>query len=278
MAFPYGSSMTNVELAIKFGWPSMIISIILIPITFLWSKLVAFPVWLNYDYKSKPKCMVYNTFRYSDPGDEDLFRKEFYFSETNLARSPSGWNCHVDKEGGFFFESFFGLINCLDIKFEREDYWVITPNFWSWLILSEVQILFHPDRKGHTVLFFFPLNGLNKYNPFTWATIIYITMAITLWGKWSFRPFMEGPEKRAGRTEKDRIEFRKFQGKVDLDGFDMENDEQNLQWMVANGIANESTRLVALNHAYLKGTLSEQREPRKPERPSGLANRAVTIS
>jgi len=200
MAFPYGSSMSNAELAKKFGWPSMIISILLLPITFLWSKLLAFPVWLNYEHATKPKCMVYNTFRYDNPSyadtNQNLFKNEFYFSPKTVGRWPGGWNCHVDRVGGKFFESFFGLINCLDIDFQSDDYWVIKPNFWSWLIVSEVQIFFHPDGKGHSILFYFPLDGPNKYNPFFWATMTYIVMGIKLWSGYSFKPFMEGPLKK----------------------------------------------------------------------------------
>ena len=251
MAFPYGSSMTNTELATKFGWPSMILSILLLPITFVWSKLLAFPVWLDYKYETKPKCMVYNTFRYED--HENLFKNEFYFSKTNVARCPSGWNCHVDKEGGIFFESFFGIINCLDIKFESDNVWVITPNFWSWLILSEVQIYFHPDNKGHSILFYFPLDGLNKYNPFFWATMTYIVMGIKLWSKWSFKPFMEDHG----------VVFKPLSDKIDLGQFEIDDDMENLLVMQTN----ESTRLISANHALLRQYVTPDLE--KQQRPLG---------
>lgn len=287
--------MSNVELARKFGWPSMIISILLLPITFIWSKLLAFPVWLNYEFTTEPKCMVYNTFRYDNPSysdtNKDLFKNEFYFAPKSVGRWPGGWNCHVDREGGKFFESFFGLINCLDIDFQSENYWVIKPNFWSWLIVSEVQIFFHPDGKGHSILFYFPLDGPNKYNPFFWATMTYIVMGIKLWSGYSFKPFMEGPlkeeimkkdflnmrhsmdledlmegdeesslmEEEAMETKEkkddqkyNRVVFKQMSGRVDMGQFNIDNDKANLDLMISSGTANESTRLINYNHAILK--------------------------
>lgn len=40
---------------------------------------------------------------------------------------------------------------------------------------------------GHRIRFFFPLDGINKYNPFTWLTIGNTVMALTWFSKVSFR-------------------------------------------------------------------------------------------
>jgi len=180
--------MTHAELAKKFGWPSVIISILLLPFCLLWSRLLAFPVWL----KSEPKYTVENIILY--PNDEDLFRKDFYYSETSVTTFISGWNCHIDaKEGGKgkFFESFWGIINCLDID-DKGDTMIITRNSMSWLSLNEVFVEFAKTKvscHGHRVRFFFPLDGPNMYNPFTWATMAFIMSGMTWFSKVSFKDF-----------------------------------------------------------------------------------------
>ncbi len=195
MAFPYGGSMTHAQLAKKFGWPSVILSILLLPFSLLWSRLIAFPVWLNYFFESKPVYFIENELRYD--GHEDLFRKEFYQSPERVTSGPiSGWNCHVDnfdEDDGKFFESFFGIINCLDIKV-KEDRFIISPNSLSWLCLSNVFVEF--DNRphvtyGHRVRFYFPLDGPNFYNPFTWITIAFVGLAMDWFSDRSFKDFKE---------------------------------------------------------------------------------------
>ena len=192
MAFPYGGSMTHAELAKKFGWPSVILSILLLPFILLWSRLIAFPVWLNYFFESKPMYFIENKLTYKH---EDLFRKEFYQSPERVTSGPiSGWNCHVDhfdEDDGKFFESFFGIINCLDIKV-KEDRFIISPNSLSWLCLSNVFVEFDNGPHGtygHRVRFYFPLDGPNFYNPFTWITIAFIGVAMGWFSYLSFEDF-----------------------------------------------------------------------------------------
>lgn len=193
MAFPYGGSMTHAELAEKFGWPSVILSILLLPFSLLWSRIIAFPVWLNYFFESKPKYTIENILTYPCKHN-DLFRKKFYESpQKKTTGLVSGWNCHVDEEGGKFFESFFGIINCLDIEVNEERF-VITPNSLSWLSLSKVFVEFDEGPRGtygHRVRFYFPLDGPNFYNPFTWGTIAFTAVAMTWFSKRSFKEFKE---------------------------------------------------------------------------------------
>jgi len=183
--------MTLVQLAKKFGWPSVIISIIILPVSLLWSKLLAFPVWL----KSKPKYTVENTLTY--PKHDDLFAREFYFTEKSVVGFPSGWNCHIDEEGGKFFESFWGIIHCLDVVVKRNEddrisTMIITPNFLSWLTLDEVYVEFANTPEGtygHRIRFFFPLDGPNMYNPFTLLTMGFIMTGMNWFSKVSFKKF-----------------------------------------------------------------------------------------
>lgn len=230
MAWPWGGEMTHAELARKFGWLSVIISIILFPLTFLWARLLAFPIWLDWlGFESKPKYTVRNELYYHplreanveddykyDGNSDDLFKNKFYEVADRVADIPSGWNCHIDSKGKKFFESFWGLINCLDCK-EMDDngkcdgedgydpndngYLHITSNWSSWLRVSAVFVEFSLDavdletgKKGcfaHRVRFFFPLDGPNMYNPFTWGTISFTVVAMTWFSKCSFKRFKE---------------------------------------------------------------------------------------
>lgn len=178
----------------------MIISPILIPILYLWSNLLAFPVWLlgcNYDFETKPKCLVFNTFEYSEG---DLYWNKFYRAPTKIGRSPTGWQCYIDidksinlnKTGGKgkFVESFFGIINEFDIEIDQgRNKMVATPNNFTW-IRGKIEIYFIKDENGqdkaHHVLFFFPYDGLQLLNPFWWITFVYILMAIQVFGLYSF--------------------------------------------------------------------------------------------
>ena len=205
----YGGTMTYRQLATKFSWPTVIVSIVFLPFLLLWSKLLAFPQWLPESWRSRPLLTVRNTFLYNGNTKEgisaaevsDLFRNRVYSSETNVvSTSPSGWNCHVDEEGGKFFESFWGIMHCLDIQCRddgsdrKRNHWVITPNKWSWLRLDNVFVEFcEGDTRcgGHRVRFYFPLDGPNRYNPCTWITIGFAVTALNYFAGVSFKEFKE---------------------------------------------------------------------------------------
>jgi hypothetical protein len=71
MAFPWGSFMIYSQLlAAKFGWPIVIIRIVLLVFLLLWSKLHAFLVWLEVIFKNGPFYAIKNTLVY--PGNEDV--------------------------------------------------------------------------------------------------------------------------------------------------------------------------------------------------------------
>mmetsp|Transcript_874 Transcript_874/g.2017 ORF Transcript_874/g.2017 Transcript_874/m.2017 type:complete len:724 (-) Transcript_874:344-2515(-) len=177
--------------------------------------------------KSKPKYTVGNELHYDL--HDDLYKNNFYEVEKRVSDFPTGWNCLIDKEGGKFFESFWGIINCLDLVAKDENgdpyslypclegydhaqsgYMHITSNSLSWLRVSAVFVEFSiktmgedeekrslraSDSKkggvggcyGHRIRFFFPLDGINKYNPFTWFTIGHTVFALTYFSKKSFR-------------------------------------------------------------------------------------------
>lgn len=130
--------MTHAELAKKFGWPSVIISTVLLPFNLFWVTLVvAFPI----RFKSTPKFTVDN--------------------------------CHIDEEGGKFFQSSRGIIHCLDIEVKRDDNdrisrMIFTPNFFSWFTLDKGYVEFANTPQGtfgHRLRFFYPLHGQNMRNP-----------------------------------------------------------------------------------------------------------------
>ena len=88
MAFPYGGSLTHTQLAAKFGWFSVIISILLLPFLLLWIKLLAFPVWISWIFPSGPFYMIKNILVF--PGNEDVMRKKIYTAPTSICRTPPG--------------------------------------------------------------------------------------------------------------------------------------------------------------------------------------------
>jgi len=203
VTYPFGiTTLDFAGLATKFGWWSMIISPILEPFLYLWSNLLAFPVWLlgcNYDFKTKPTCLVHMTFKYPEG---DLYWNKFYRAPTKLGRAPTGWQCYIDfdesinlsKTGGKgkFVESFFGIINEFDLEIDQgRNKMVATPNNFTW-VRGKVEIHFVKDKKGqdkgHHVLFFFPFDGLQCINPFFWISFVYIIMAIMVYGQYSFPP------------------------------------------------------------------------------------------
>jgi len=189
MAFPWGGSMTHQQLAAKFGWPTVIISMILLPFLMLWSKLLAFPVWLEYFIPNGPFYAIKNVITYS--GNEDVMRQKVYTGPTCAARSPTGWNCHCDVEGGKFFEAFWGILQVLDLD-TTEERMIVTPNFLTWLLVTNVY-LEYPKAPvfENRVRFYFPLKGPNMINPCALLTLAFGISGITWFGKWSFKPFKE---------------------------------------------------------------------------------------
>lgn len=189
MAFPWGGSMSHSQLAAKFGWPSVIISMILFPFLIVWSKLLAFPIWIECFFKSGPFYAIRNVLNY--PGNEDVMRQKVYEAPTSTARFPSGWNCHVDVEGGKFFEAFWGILQVLDVDITADRY-IVSPNWKTWLLVSNVFVEFpKPPVFQNRVRFYFPLKGPNMINPFAWVTLMFGISGITWFGKYSFVPFKE---------------------------------------------------------------------------------------
>ena len=185
--FPWGGSVAHQQRAAKFGWPSVIISIILLPFLMLWSKLLAFPVWMP--FKSGRYYLIKNTLVY--PGNEEVMGQKVYTGPTGTARFPTGWNCHADEKGEKFFEAFWEIIQVLDLD-ANDDRMIVSPNFMTWLLVSNVYVEFSKapvfENKAR---FYLPLKGPNMLNPFCWATLFSGISGIIWFGRWSFVPFKE---------------------------------------------------------------------------------------
>jgi len=162
VTYPFGITTLDFSgLATKFGLWSMIISPILEPFLYLWSNLFAFPVWLlgcNYDFKTKPKCLLFNTYEYSEG---DLYWNKFYRDQKKLGRAPTGWQCYVDFDGsinlsktggkGKLIESFFGIINEFDAEIDRgRNKMIFTPKEGSKYTLSRTRT----DKTRGTTFYF----------------------------------------------------------------------------------------------------------------------------
>jgi len=170
--------MTYSQMAAKFGWPSIIISILLTPFALLWSKLIAFPVWLDLIYKHKPFYVLKSSYKY--PNEEDFVRKNVYTGAVQHSIFPpmvdalNGFNFHADVEGGKWIESFYGFIHCLDMT-THDDRMVLETNSMT-VFPANVFIEYPKGTSGpgvheHRVRFYFPIKGPNMLNPAMWATL-----------------------------------------------------------------------------------------------------------
>jgi len=180
MAFLWGGSKSLSELASKFGWLSVIASLILYPVLLLWVHLIAYPFWLMALVPHGSMYFRKSVMSYPDKGDgkDNQWRERLYCSSTSPAKcSPAGWNVYADVEGGKFFESFFGLIQVLDMKANDEKF-IMSANFLSWFPVKVLIEYPNAPVYEHSVRFYFPLDGPNKYNPFAWLTIAFIFAAI----------------------------------------------------------------------------------------------------
>lgn len=189
MAFPWGGSLTYSQLAAKFGWPSVIISFILTPFLLVWSKLLAFPKWMIGPLKNGPfYAMKYHITYPNNPG---IFRKTIYDGATPTTSKwvPKGWTSLMDYEGGKFFESFWGLLQCADIDFNDRRI-IISSNFMTWLDVSNVFIEFTEGPVlEHQVRFYFPVMGLNLINPFNLVTSVWAVSSVVWFEKVANKEF-----------------------------------------------------------------------------------------
>jgi len=170
--------MTYSQMAAKFGWPSIIFSILLTPFALLWSKLIAFPVWLDIIYKHKPFYVLKSIYKY--PEEKNFVKKNVYSGAVQHSIFPpmldalNGFNCHADAEGGKWIESFFGFIHCMDMT-THDDRMIIEPNsmtvFPALVFIEYPQGTSGPGVHEHRVRFHFPIKGPNMLNPAMWVTL-----------------------------------------------------------------------------------------------------------
>lgn len=188
MAWPWGGSKTHAELAQKFGWPSIIITIILYPFLYLFSKLIAFPFWLEYIWPSKNWYGLKTQYHYDK---EDFIRKEIYTSLETHTTFPAGFIPFADVEGGKWIESFFGIIHAADLD-TNDNRMIITPNPHRTIFPATCWLEF-PDApvKEHCVRFYFPILGPNIINPFMWIAMTYLNVSVFWFALISVPPFFK---------------------------------------------------------------------------------------
>jgi hypothetical protein len=186
MAWPWGGSVTHAQLAAKFSWPTVIVSMLLLPFLFVWRHVFAFPFFFAW---FPCRSILGNRTYYNYPSEEDFMRKEIYFAPTNKCGFPSGFNLLADVEGNKWFESFWGIMHVLDMK-TTPDRMTLTENVLSVLPCTiEIKFPKHPVHK-HEVDFYFPIGGLYLLNPFMYLTSIPIGTAIGMWAFVSGKAFL----------------------------------------------------------------------------------------
>jgi len=185
MPFPYGGKATYSDLAKKFGWPTVIISPFLLPFTFLFTNVLAYPFFIARKWK-----YFQRQYSWYLEGGEDIWRQKMYLNKENLMGCGCipGWNCYVDKEGGKFYESIWGLMNCLDATV-NEDSVTFTPNSFSWVITKVFAEFPKPPVTGHRIRFYFAIDGINQYNPFAWMNVMFCFTGIIWMGKYGVPKF-----------------------------------------------------------------------------------------
>ena len=110
MAGPWGGSLSFSQLAEKFGWFSIIFSLPLLPLIFLYRWILAFPPYLA--------CIAISArsrYIYRHP-EHDVVRRKIYLSRTNQLGCCPAFIMHADPDGGKWFESYWGIINVLDME------------------------------------------------------------------------------------------------------------------------------------------------------------------
>ena len=162
---PWGGSFTLAQLAGKFGWPSVVVSLLLLPFT-------AFYYWV---LSANPflRCLrLYMTvkpvLRYTFESDDPHFVKRVYYSTpTNESGIGRMRFFAPDWEGGKWYESWWGLIMVLDLVRLDEDHWQITSNWLSW---TDVVVDIHFAEHRQDVVFAIRVY-LSPFNLFTQAWI-----------------------------------------------------------------------------------------------------------
>lgn len=189
MAFLFGGSLSLSQLAVKFGWPSVILAIVLMPFTIVLRHIFAFPFFLRWTPHAPLKMFT----RYTYPEHEDLLHKEIYASGTSPIASPNGFNCYADIEGGKWFEAFFGILHVMDLEVSEDGHEVhISPHFLS---IWPVFVDFHYGEKPiheHTLEFSSYVLGLMSLNPIMWVTFLPVTAGIGWFASGPGKAFLDG--------------------------------------------------------------------------------------
>lgn len=166
MAWPWGGSVTHHQLAAKFGWPAVAISLLLLPVTFLWRHLIA----CNFLLSLLPHGVFNSVTIYRYPKSDDLVRRELYTGPTNVVGRPTGFVAHADTAGGKWFESFWGVLHVLDLEASATK-WEITSNPMSFFPVYVAIDFPQPPVHYNKVTFHFPFKGPLLLNPLLFLTL-----------------------------------------------------------------------------------------------------------
>jgi len=183
MAFPWGGSLTHAQLAQKFGWLSVIISVLLFPVTWFIRTCLCYPFFLACLSKRVKK-----TVRYEYPNDPDLVRTQFYENPNKLQEFGfcQNFNVLADVKGCRWFESCWGLIHAIDLRVTGNT-WTLTPSHRCFFGAgSRVDLFFAEDGKSHTVSFDLEV----QMQPIAVLWISFLFCSVKCFGYRSMRPWL----------------------------------------------------------------------------------------
>lgn len=173
MATIWRGTYTYSELAAKFGWLSVVVSAITLPLLVVYNWLLAFNPLLD--------CLVYHKiarFRYSFPAERghDYVRKLVYAAPTN----ETGVSCFTtlgssDRGGGKWFERYWGLLTVMDVTAHSDTLWEIKAN-WLTLPRAHVAIDFTPGAQILTIDLSIGIS------PFSWLSALWFLSAMGVFG------------------------------------------------------------------------------------------------
>jgi hypothetical protein len=167
----WGSTFTYSQLAGKYGWLSVIVSAVLLPLLVCYNWVLAYNPLLQW-------CGITRTVRwkYTWPKElgSDFLKDRLYSTPTNEAGICSFVLLAPDSEKQKWHEAAWGALTVLDMKIHSDKLWELKSN-WLSMPRAHVSIDFLPDGQIVTFDLFIGIS------PFSWLSWLWIVSALRLY-------------------------------------------------------------------------------------------------